>query len=327
MSTHAPEGGIGEQALRWVIATHDPSFDGWDRLSAWLEQDPAHLAAYNEALDLDDWAAATLIVAPALAGEAGDTPADNVVEFSPPARHRRRFLGMGMAAAVVAALGGWVVLEQMNSREIVTRPGERRTVQLADGSSVALNGGTAIRFDKRSPRQVELLAGGEALFDVRHDDSAPFTVTVGKTRLLDAGTVFNVLSQDGAIDVAVAHGAVIYEPGPGAIRLDAGQALHRSDDKAQPVLRKTAVEAVGSWQNGTLEYDNAPLDAVARDLERNTGLAVRADPALAAQRFTGTLNLTGTPQAVFARLGPLLGVRFAADGAAWKMMPADGSRR
>ena len=319
MSTHDQGADIREHARRWVIAMHDPSFDGWDRLSEWLGQDPVHLAAYEEAQDVDQWASDILAAPPA------EYPADNVVEFSQAPRKRRWFLGAGIAAAVVAALGAWVVVERLDGNTIMTQPGEQRTVQLADGSSVILNGGTTIRLDRSNPRHVEL-AGGEALFEVRHDASDPFVVMAGSTRLLDAGTVFNVVSENGLIDVAVAHGAVIYEPGKRAIRLDAGEALHRTAEDAEPVVRKAIPETVGSWQTGLLQYDNATLDTVARDLERNTGLEVRPDPAIENIRFTGTLTVSGTPQEMFTRVGPLLGVRFAPDGAAWKMMPAHGSR-
>ena len=324
MNTHAYGGDIGEEARRWILATHDPSFDGWDRLGEWLEQSPIHLVAYNDALDLDDWASEVLSLPPVNDDEADD--AGNVIEFAPPARNRRWFLGVGMAAAIVAVMGGWTVMNQINSMQVITAPGQRQTVQLADGSSIILNGGTTIRYDKHHPREVEL-AAGEALFDVHHDASDPFVVMAGKTRLVDAGTVFNVHSDDGMIDVAVAHGAVIYEPGKADIRLDAGQALYRSARNAEPVLRKAEIETVGEWQRDHLQFDNAPLDTVARDLERNTGIEVRSDPALERLRFTGSLTVSGSPADVFARVGPLLGVRFVADGSAWKMVPANGSRR
>ena len=320
---------IREEARRWVIATRDPSFDGWDRMADWLEQDAAHLSAYEEALDLDAWAGDALTTIPFAAherGHAGDhADTDNVVVFTPPARSRRWFLGAGMAAVIVAALGAWAVVERMDSNTIMTQPGERRTLQLADGSSVILNGETTLRLDETNPRLVEL-AQGEALFEVRHDDSDPFVVMAGTTRLVDAGTIFNVQSEDGLVDVAVAHGAVIYEPGAREIRLDAGDALHRSAKDAQPVLRKANTETVGSWQSGVLQYDNIALDVVARDLERNTGLQVRPEAGIEKLRFTGTLTVAGTPQQVFARIGPLLGVRFAPDGSAWKMIPTNGSR-
>lgn len=332
MSTYAERGDIGEEARRWILATQDPSFDGWDSLSDWLEADPANLAAYEAAVDLDDWAVAVLTApreahAPREAEhENANNDNDNVVALAAPARSRRWFLGAGVAAAFTAVIGGWLVLNQINEQEIMTQPGQHRLVQLADGSNVKMNGGTTIRFDKRHPREVEL-ASGEALFDVHHDASDPFVVMAGATRLVDAGTIFNVVSENGMLDVAVAHGAVIYEPGRADIRLDAGQALFRSAQNAAPVMRKAVIETVGSWREGTLQFDNASLEMVARDLERNTGLEVRADPSIRQQRFSGTLTVGGAVDEVFARVGPLLGVRFVPDGPAWKMMPAHGSRR
>ena len=98
MSTQAQGVNISEEARRWVIATHDPSFDGWEQLFEWLERDPAPLAAYEAALDADEWAAQLLADAP--------RPAADVI----PLRARRRwFLGAGIAASLLAAVGGWIV--------------------------------------------------------------------------------------------------------------------------------------------------------------------------------------------------------------------------
>ena len=314
MSTQAQGVNISEEARLWVIRAHDPPFEGWERLAEWLERDPTHLLHYENALDADEWAARLLADAP--------RPAADVT----PLRARRRwFLGAGIAASLLAAVGGWIVFQRLDSGEIVTAPGERRTVQLADGSRVVLNGATVVKLDSEDPRHVEL-ASGEALFDVRHDAGHPFVVMAGSVRLVDAGTVFNVVRDGASLDVAVGHGAVIFEPGPREIRLNAGEALHRSSPKAEPVLRRTNPQAVGGWQAGQLQYENASLDQIARDLGRNTGLEVRAGDGIERMRFTGTLTVTGAPEEVFARVGPLLGVTFAPEGAAWKMMPANGSR-
>jgi transmembrane sensor len=330
MSTHTQGANISEEARQWVIETHDPSFDGWERLAEWLERDPTHLAAYEAALAADEWAAGLLAAAAAPPGEdraAGhdhdpDRDHDNVVPLRP---RRRWFLGAGLAASVLAAVGGWIVFDRMHGGEIVTAPGEHRTVQLADGSRIMLNGATRIRLDRGNPRHVDL-AEGEALFEVRHDAANPFVVMAGPTRLLDAGTVFNVVRDRDMLDVAVSHGAVIYEPGPGEIRLNAGEALHRVAPNAAPVLRKAAPQAVGSWQSGQLQYEDATLDQIARDLGRNIGREVRVENGIEDTRFTGTLTVTGSPEDVFARVGPLLGVTFAPDGAGWKMMPVNGPR-
>lgn len=318
-----------DTARLWAIRVQDPTFKDWDRFSDWLEEAPANLSAYETVLDADAWAAELLTHSPLAqpAGAAADEEADaadeapNVVELRP---RKRWFAYGGAIAAAVAGVASWSALNLNPVNEIITAPGEHRTVALADGSRVILNGGTRITINRDKPREIEL-AAGEALFDVKHDESNPFVVTVGRTRLLDAGTIFNVISDKGSLDVAVAHGAVIYEPGRKQIHLNAGEALSRSSADAQPVLRKASTSAIGTWQSGRLQYSDAPLDLVARDLGRNIGKAIHPAGGAARLRFTGTLAVEGPTEEVLARAGPLLGVTFAADGDAWRMTPTHGA--
>lgn len=309
------ETAIGEAARNWAIRVHDPSFAEWETFADWLEQAPAHLAAYESALAEDRWADELLRTA------APRMPTE--VE-----RPRRRWaLAGGAAAAAVAIIGGWVAYDHRPAtQEIATTAGEHRVMMLADGSRVTLNGGTRVSFAADQPRRMKLLAG-EALFDVRHDARAPFVVTVGATQLVDAGTVFNVLRQGDALDVAVARGAVIYAPGKDQIRLDAGAGLSRASAHATPILRRANSESIGSWQAGRLQYDDAPIAQVAQDLGRNLGTVIRIAGASGRLHFTGTLVLSGTPEQILARAGPLLGVRFTRGTNGWTMAPGDAPPR
>lgn len=54
MPTHRSE--LNAIAQRWAIRVGDPAFDDWEALTAWLEADPAHLAAYEAAVDGELWA-------------------------------------------------------------------------------------------------------------------------------------------------------------------------------------------------------------------------------------------------------------------------------
>jgi len=45
-----------EIARRWAIRVADPAFDDWDALTLWIEADPAHLAAYEAAVEGEEWA-------------------------------------------------------------------------------------------------------------------------------------------------------------------------------------------------------------------------------------------------------------------------------
>jgi transmembrane sensor len=319
MAMSAQDMEIEEAGRRWAIRVRDPAFADWDGFTQWLEGDPSHLEAYEAALADEAWAADLLASAPAL-----------VIEEQVAARPRRRWwpaAGAAVAAAV-AAMGGWAVLDRdAPAQQIATAPGEHRTIDLADGSRMTLNGGTRVTIDPDTPRLVAL-EQGEARFEVHHDASNPFVVLSGGTKLVDAGTVFNVVQDGDAIEVAVSEGAVIFEPGANEVRLAPGDTLQRAGKGAKPVLGKASPQAIGSWASGELQYDNASFDQVARDLSRSLGRSIR--PAAGSERLTvgsGTLVLRGSPDEVLARAGPLLGVKFVANGEGWTMSPAHGPPR
>lgn len=317
---------IRAQAQSWAIRAGDGAFADWDGLSAWLEADPAHLPAYDEALAQEEWVDALYAARPAEhAGYAEFVSAPEPVAYAndEPARRRRwPAWGAGLAAAVAAA-AGWVVIDRGPSvQEIVTAPGEHRSVEFADGSRIVLNGDTRISYTPDKPREVAL-AHGEVLFEVRHDERKPFIVTAGDTRLIDAGTVFNVVRDRDDLDVAVAEGEVIYQPGRSEIRLLPGDALSRTGSGGQPVLRKANLLAIGGWRSGRLEFDNASIAYVARELGRNIGRPVVPADNLKSVRFTGTLMVEGNVQDTLLRVGPLLGVSFVSERGYWRMTPAD----
>jgi transmembrane sensor len=304
---------VAEAAQTWAIRVQDPAFDGWEDFTTWLEADPAHLAAYEKALD-DDAQMAGLLAAGRFDSEDGGRA------------RRRRFVGAGgaLAATILAAAGWWTFGAGPAAREIATAPGEQRTIALADGSTVRLNGATRMRFQPDAPRQVALLEG-EALFEVRHDSRNPFVVTAGAARLVDAGTVFNVVHQAQQTRVAVAEGAVVYSPGANEVRLEAGDAL-AVDGTAAPVRSRTAPQEIGSWRTGQLFYRDAPIEEVAADLARSLGEPVEAVD-VGDRRFTGTLAVRGEPRAVLPRIAPLMGVRVRKSKEGWILTPADGPPR
>lgn len=318
---------IGEEARLWAIRARDPSFSDWEALTVWLEADPGHAAALDEARDLQDWADALFATPPAPAWQAA-TAAGTARDAAPVVPRARRWRAGTMAASVVAlaAIGGWLTLGQSGTRTHMTDPGERRTIALADGSRVTLNGDSRVTFDPDRPREVALVTG-EALFEVRHDDRVPFVVTAAGSRLVDLGTVFNVVERGGTLDVAVAEGAVMVRGTRDEVRLDAGEALSRATADAAPVLRRADPEAIGTWRAGHLEFSDAPLSRVADDLSRNLGAVITADRRVAQRRFSGTVMTDGSIDAVLARTAPLLGIRFQRAGEGWTMMPHDGAAR
>ncbi|HWK37086.1 FecR family protein, partial [Sphingomonas sp.] len=269
-----PRTPIDEQALTWAVRVGDPAFVDWDGFTAWLESDPAHAARYDAVAARIAEAAEQLATLPAPV-----TPvAQPLMQDIAPLRATRRWwIGTGLAASVacVVGYGAWSVQPQPYAVE--TAAGDTRTVQLAEGTSIALAGGTRLMLDHRDDR-VATLESGQALFTVRHDESRPFRVKVGGDELIDVGTVFDVKRAPGVTRIAVSEGAVVFNPHREAVRVDPGHTLV-SDSVARSLTLGTIDSgAVGGWRDGRLSYQGEPIGEVAADLTRALGVSITASP-------------------------------------------------
>lgn len=307
---------IEDEAIGWIIRLRDPVFDEWDAFTAWLEADPAHARAY------DDMALADADIGSAL--EAMPAPVSRAAnDDEPEARGivRRRALGWGIAASLLAILGYSSFDLGPSTYEVRTAANARQTVKLADGSRIDLNGSTRLILDRDNPRFARL-DRGEALFTVIHDNSYPFVVETGGTKLVDAGTAFNVIRDGGRTEVAVSEGLVIYNPESDRIALPAGRML-RSTDSGRVTVANLEAGSVASWRTGRLVYQHVPISIVAADLSRNLGVEVAADPSVGGRNFSGVIQLEGGPQAVVERAGQVAGVEVSRNAKGW-LLAAEG---
>jgi len=209
-----------------------------------------------------------------------------------------------------------------DSRYIVgTAAGTARTIAL-DGSKVVLNGATRITFDRNNPRTARL-EQGEALFSVRHDADKPFTVMVGRFRVEDLGTVFNMVRDGGRLYVAVAEGRVMVDPDGARLTLGAGDAV-TIDERLNLVTRSRAAK-VGGWRQGDLEFTDTPLADVASAIHRATGAQIAVAVPLSRAPFTGNIRVSGTASADARHLANLIGADLRRDGEKWLLSSPESS--
>ena len=310
---------IEAEAVGWVIRLREAGEGDWDAFTFWLEADPEHLAAYEEAA-LADEGAEGLALAPAAMPASEE---ERVVAF-PSRAPRRHFLGWAAAASILLT-GTYVVLGTGGAPYAVeTAAGERRLIARDDGSRIALNGGTRVTLDPDRPRYARLETG-EALFEVVHDESRPFEVEAGGALLRDMGTVFNVLAERERLEVAVSEGAVLFNPAREAATITSGMALRRI--AGQPArVERVGADAVGGWRQGRLVYSAASVGEVAADLTRNLGVRVAADQSVARLPFSGVIGLDGSREQVLARSAALLGLSLKRAGDGWLLTRASAPR-
>lgn len=294
---------IRDEAALWMARARDPRFGDWDALTDWLEADPAHNLAYEAAFAAHD-----------LTGEMEVTAAPAALPQQVRAPRRVGWYaggGIGIAASAAAVIA--LVLPVAGPAPFVaeTRPGEQRMIALADGTQIALNGGSRLVLSASDGRTARV-ERGEAMFSVVHDESRPFTVDVGGQRLVDLGTRFNVVRSANGSEVAVAEGAVLYDPEGAAVRLSAGRILRKRDQSSLVEVADVDPGGIGAWRTGRLVYRGAPLSRVADDLGRLTGEHMEVAPDLATRAFTGVIVVPKDDRRQFlTRLGLILDVDVA----------------
>lgn len=295
-------------AIDWLIRQRDPAFDDWDGFADWLAEAPEHSETYDIVASLDRDLDA-LPQAPA--------PAVTIIADAPRRPSRRAWFG----GAIAAALVGVLVLPNLgllgDTQRIETAAGEHRTVDLADGSKIEINGASVIELDKDRPRFARL-ESGEAMFHVVHRDTDPFIVEAGGAKIVDLGTAFNVVRRSRQTSVAVSEGIVLFNPDRDNVRVVAGQGIEARDGDAKaPIAQPIDIASIGGWRSGLLVYNGTPLAVVAEDLKRTAGMSVTISPEAADLSFRGALIVDEDRSRTVADLAALSGTKAARRGDGW----------
>ncbi|AXM97999.1 FecR family protein [Pseudomonas plecoglossicida] len=292
MKQHAIDS-VREQAAEWFARVQDAPGDAGlqAQLAAWLAVDPQHREEYQQLARL--WQAADFIPRQRLEALCQAEPVRQLP--------RRRLLHQALAASVaVAALGlGWGSwkYQQLNHQDTLqTAFGERRQVQLPDGSRLDLNGATELQVDFSAGRRHIVLRAGEAMFSVAHDSNRPFVVDTAQGSVTVTGTRFDVRLDPAATRVAVEQGSVrVQGQGAALAQLTAGQGSH-IDDRGN-VAAPYAVNpwALTAWRQGKLVFDNATLAEVVVEASRYRAQPLRVAPGKVAQlRLSSTFSIDDT---------------------------------
>lgn len=284
---------VREQAAQWFARTRDGALtaDLQAQFEAWRAQHAQHQYEYDLLARL--WGAADVLPRARLEALCQADPVHQLP--------RRRFIQQALAAGVAAAavgLGwfGWQHHQLNYQDQLQTALGERRQLELPDGSHLELNGRTQLQVNfSAGQRQVELLAG-EVMFSVAHDTARPFVVTAGKGTVTVTGTRFDVRLDPARTRVAVEQGSVkVQGDGESQVVLTAG--LGSQIDAQGKVAAAYAVDAAAltAWRKGKLVFNDAPLSEVVEEVSRYRVQPLRVAPGkVAALRLSSTFSSDDT---------------------------------
>ena len=285
---------IAGEAAGWLVRLHSGRFSEADRQACerWRQRSAEHDRA---------WTRAQAVLAklgglpPGLGRAAMDATAS-----------RRSGLRV-LAGLIVATPAGWLAWQaapwQSWTADYATPSGERRRIELPDGSLLALNTASTVDVDYTGTQRLLRLREGEILLRTAHaepPDPRPLLVrtTEGSVRAL--GTVFTVRQLEARSRVAVVEGRVQLLPraAPAGPVLAAGQWADFSADAAQaPAASPHSPQA---WLDGVLYADNLRLADFLRELSRYRPGVLRCDPAVAGLRISGGFQVDDTDAVLLA---------------------------
>nr|WP_321355702.1 FecR family protein [uncultured Draconibacterium sp.] len=189
-------------------------------------------------------------------------------------------------ALVLLAVGGVVVVYQSTDnttdpivqvyREFNTTPGENLKVDLPDGSSILLNGGSSLRFiEQFSATKREVQIKGEAYCKIAKEKARPFIVNLGEYKVQVLGTTFNVdaYPENENISVALVEGSVKVEAKQGDdVSLKPGKMVVFNQKTNQYVKCDFDFNEQLGWRNKNFRFKNTPLPEVYKQLEYRYGV-------------------------------------------------------
>lgn len=283
---------VREQAAEWFARINDAPTDSrlQAQLQQWLDADPHHREEYDLLGRL--WRAADQVPQARLRALCEPAPIRQLP--------RRRFLQQALAASVgVAALGlgwRWHYQHEYHRQDLQTALGERRQLELPDGSRLELNGGTRLGVRFGADQRQVVLEAGEVMFNVAHDSTRPFVVETAQGTVTVTGTRFDVRLDPGQTRVAVEQGAVRVQGASGSLaQLTAGLGSHigAQGQVAEPYPVNAA--ALTAWRQGKLVFDDATLAEVVAEVSRYRTQPLRVAPGkVAGLRLSSTFNIDDT---------------------------------
>ncbi|HEY4876114.1 MAG TPA: FecR family protein [Puia sp.] len=204
---------------------------------------------------------------------------------------------------------------QNNLSEISTHNGSKTNVVLPDGTTVKLNAGSKLTYDKNygnTTREVNLT--GEAFFEVVKNKEKPFIIHTKKIDIKVLGTIFNVKSYpDEKTETSLVRGSIevtFKDKSSEKIILKPNEKLIVADDKLSLIsaktksLKQTFVPIVAishlnytkedstiietAWVQNKLIFRNETFKQLALRMERWYNVAIRFGDS-----GTGDLSFTG----------------------------------
>lgn len=175
------------------------------------------------------------------------------------------------------------ISQNIRYTEIMIGNGEKKQIELPDGTKVMLNSGSYLKYPNRfvgNDRKVEI--DGEAFFNVTHDKSKPFIIKAEGANIKVLGTSFNVKAykKDELLSVSVKTGKVQVDMHEAMMRLNPNEQVILNKQSGEFSKRIEKIDQATAWMKGELYFDKTPIKSVVRELCRIYNCEIILEPGI-----------------------------------------------
>lgn len=258
------------QAADWIARLHADDRTARDEtgFARWLAASPAHAEAFDRASVL--WEMVGGLTTPQVVG--------------PKPTSRRRVLAGGavFAATGLAALG-W---REFRGVEYRTAVGEQRRIVLEDGTRMALDTLTHVRFRAVDDLRTLWLVNGRIDLEIA-DDPRPYLIEAGSQRAYAEDARLDVRRDGERVSLTMLAGSARVDAETGPLTLREGERVAMSRDLAVNVDRPE-LRDLTAWQSGRLVFRNETLAVAVSEMNRYSKRPlVISDPDIAGLHVSG----------------------------------------
>ncbi len=282
-----------ESFVNWVNRTRQEDIEYWEQ---WLAENPGKRELAHEAAIMingilfnpKQLPQADVESALHLLNQKIDQKLDEDVQTQQKHRGRRRWLSI--AASFLVLIAAYLVFQGVyKGKEIYyeTAFGEQIDIKLSDGTAVALNANSSLRWYSNHTREVWV--EGEAFFKVKRkpETGAKFRVHTNDLVVEVLGTAFNVNSHAEKTQVVLEEGKVKLKLKNGTEKtMQPGDLISYSARIDQVLESKQSVRSAlhTSWKDGTLMFDDISLEEAMKKIENTYGVKAIFKSELTAKR-------------------------------------------
>lgn len=185
---------------------------------------------------------------------------------------------------------------------------------LSDGTKVWLNNESSLRYPVAfvgKERRVEIT--GEAYFEVFHDRSKPFTVTVNGAAVEVLGTHFNINSYPDAasVNTTLLEGSIKVSKNGTARFIKPGEQARLYSNGAIDIKNDADAQEVMAWKNGYFLFNGAGTETIMKQIARWYDVDVEYVGDVKNELFAGSLPRSANVSQVLSLLELTKTVKFS----------------